>query len=336
MMLTHLEERTMERLNYDPSQADTAARARIRAYLNEWHRRILTTPGLDQLRDVPPTSFASVANQAMYPLPPHVSRINRIYEPTTNRIRLVERSLDWYRNLPTTISGVPECWIPFGRNNTQFMVGGNTSGGTLAFGPTASPLYVVSSSASDTNQKLYTECIRTGGYYQRDVTLLNGTTRVQINSNSDFMECNKAYLDLPGTGNVSVYDAASNGNELLRIAAGQYNVNYLVIVLWPAPSGAWTFYVDYEREVTDMQQPTDMPLTPPDFDDVLMMGARYSEYEFKKDYTMMKMMQVDMVKRVSDVMNWVTNNDDLIIVPGQQPRGTRFSNLGSWFPSGTW
>lgn len=335
MTLNDLENDCLDRLNYDPQPADGAARVRVRRYLNQWHRRILTTPGLDQLReDV--TSFTSIQGQARYALPPSVSRIKRIYEPTTNRIRLVERSLDWYRNLPTTISGVPECYIPFGRGTTQFMVGGNVSSTVMTVGPTASSLWAVSSSASDTNVVLYTECFRTGGYFQRDMTTLTGTSRVQISSVTDFLECDKAYLDRQAVGNVSIYDAQTNGNELLRIIVGDLQVSYLTVVLWPAPSAAWTFYVDYQRDIRDMQQPTDMPLTPPDFDDVLLMGARYDDYGYKKDFMSQRQLQAEIIKRTSDIMNWVTNNDDLIIVPGQQPRGTRFSNLGSWFPSGTW
>lgn len=339
MQLQELENDCLERLVYDTTQADSTPRYRIRRYLNQWHRRLLTTPGLEQLRNFPPTVFSSVQNQAVYALPPSVSKIKRIYEPTTNRIRLVERSLDWYRNLPTTISGVPECYIPFGRGTTQFMVGGNVTAGTLAFGPTASSLWAVSDSASDTAIKLYTECFRSGGYFRRDVTTLNGTSRVQISGAatiSDFVQCDKAYLDMPGVGNVSVYDAQTNGNQLIQIAPGDLQVSYLTIVLWPAPSAAWNFYVDYEREIRDMQQPTDMPLTPPDFDDILLLGARYDDHMFKKDFVSAKIEQVEIIARISSMMNWVTNNDDLIIVPGQQPRGTRFSNLGSWFPSGTW
>ncbi len=143
-------------------------------------------------------------------------------------------------------------------------------------------------------------------------------------------------MDLVCQGNVSVYDAATNGNELIRIMTGDESVSYLTVVLWPAPSGVWSFYVDYQRDIRDMALPTDMPLTPPDFDDILKMGARFSEYEFKKDFLAARSLQTEMMKRVSELMNWVTNNDDLILVPGQQPRGTRFSNLGSWFPSGSW
>ena len=74
--LADLELDCLERLNYDIDQNDSRPRRRIRRYLNEWHRKILTTPGLDQLReDV--TSFTSVAAQARYPLPPSVSRIKR-------------------------------------------------------------------------------------------------------------------------------------------------------------------------------------------------------------------------------------------------------------------
>src|SRR5262249_40506469 len=149
-------------------------------------------------------------------------------------------------------------------------------------------------------------------------------------------ELDKAYLDLPTIGNVSVYDASVGGNELIRIAAKRYQVDYLTNVLWPAPSAVWTFYVDYTRDMLNLMQPTDRPLLPEDFHDLVLMGARYSDYEFKKDLASMKVTREEMLSRASALFNWVNNNPDQILVPGQQPRGTRFSNLGSWFPSGTW
>jgi len=323
MTLKDLENDLLQRLGYDASKPQSDARTMLRGFINEWHRRILVAPGLTRLRDSIIT-FATVASQARYSLPQSIEKIYAIYEPTTNRIRLAERSLDWLRNMPSTTSGVPEAWIPFGYSPTTQQ-------------PASTGLWVASSSASDTMQKVYIEGTRSGGYFDAPgTTALNGTTRVQVGTLTDYVDVLKFELDLVPTGAVSLYDAAASGNELARIPARQIASRYVSILLWPTPSSALTMYVDHARALADLQQPTDVPLLPTDFHYLLSVGARFNEYENKGQAQMMALMKADLTAGMTALRDWVENNPDYIIVPGQQPRTTRFSNLGSYYPPGTW
>jgi hypothetical protein len=323
MILKEIEDTTLETMNYDSSKVVSDVRARIRRSINDWHRRALTIPGLTRLRDTTIT-FPTVASQAKYSLPQTISKILNIYEPTTNRIRLVERSVDWLRNMPSTTSGVPEAWIPFGYTPITQL-------------PALTGLWVVSSSASDTMQKAYVEGVRSGGYLDTpSTTALNGTTRVAVGTNTDYVDVLQFALDLPPTGSVSLYDAAASGNELARIPPRMLGSRYYSILLWPSPSSAWTLYVDHSRVITELIQATDTPLLPEDFHYLLGVGARMNEYEYKGQPQMMTAMRADWELGIRNLRDFVENNADYIVIPGQQPRGTRFSNIGSWYPPGTW
>ena len=321
-----LQDHSLERLNHDQTLTNSTPRTRIKYFLNEWHRRILSEPALQFLRDDVVT-FPTVANQARYALPQAISRVNRMYEPTTNRIRLIERSLDWLRMMPSTTQGVPEAWIPLGL--TQ-----------VAKQPAGTGLWVVSDSVSDTTQKAYIEGFRTGQSQGDQVvasaTTLNGTTRVQVGSLTDFIEVDKFFIDSVGVGNISLYDAAVSGNLLATIPIGIFHARYWTILMWPTPANVWTMYVDYTRTLTDLTQDGDVPLLPSEFHWLLEAGARLSEYEYKKDWAAYKISRAEFDDGLKAMREYVVNNPDKLIVPGQQPRSTRFSNLGSYFPSGTW
>jgi hypothetical protein len=330
MTLREIEDDTLVRLQQDPQKTTSDARTRIRAYINDWHRRILTQPGLERLRDDVIT-FPTVASTSRYALPLAVAKIQRIYEPTTNRIRLVERSLDWLRNMPSTTSGVPEAWIPIGYTAVAVQPSFVTSTGTA--------LWIKSSNASDTTEKVYIEGSQVGasqGDWFGFSTSLNGTTSVQCGTLSDAVQVNKFYLDAACQGAVSLMTLTAAGTTLATIPAGQLKAQYFSIILWPTPSSAWTMSVDYTRVVTQLIQPTDSPLLPEDFHYLLGCGARANEYELKKDFMAQQAIMRDVQTGMIRLMDFVLNNDDYIVVPGQQPRGTRFSNIGSWFPAGTW
>ncbi len=330
MTLRELEDDTLIRILQDPQKTTSDARTRVRSYLNDWHRRILTQPGLEHLRDDVIT-FPTVAAQPRYALPLAIAKILRIYEPTTNRIRLVERSLDWLRTMPSTTSGVPEVWIPLGYTPVATQPSTVTAAGTA--------LWIKSSDAGDTTGKVYVEGARTGasaGDWFGLTANLNGTTSVQISTISDALVVNKFFLDAACQGAVSLMTLTAAGTTLATIPAGQLRANYFTVILWPTPAAVYTMNVDYTKAISQMVQPTDMPLLPDDFHYLLGCGARANEYEFKKDFTAQASTLRDLQMGMQRLMDFACNNDDYIVVPGQQPRGTRFSNIGSWFPSGTW
>lgn len=330
MTLKELEDDTLVRIAQDPSLTVSDSRTRVRSYLNDWHRRILTAPGLERLRDDVIT-FPTVIAQPRYALPLAIAKILRIYEPTTNRIRLVERSLDWLRNMPSTTSGVPEAWIPFGYTPVA------TQPSTVVAAGTA--LWITSASGSDTSQKVYVEGSRTGASAGDAFSVnaaLNGSTSVQLGTVTDALVVNKFYLSAACLGAVSLMTLTTAGVTLATIPAGQLHVQYFTIIVWPTPSAVWTMNVDYTKVISQMSQPTDTPMLPDDFHYLLGCGARANEYEFKKDFNAQQSALRDLQMGQQRLMDFVCNNDDYIVIPGQQPRGTRFSNIGSWFPAGTW
>lgn len=330
MTLRELEDDTLVRTMQDPQKATSDARTRVRAFLNDWHRRLLTQPGLERLRDDVIT-FPTVAATSRYGLPLAVAKILRIYEPTTNRIRLVERSLDWLRTMPSTTSGVPEAWIPLGYTPVATQPSTVTAAGTA--------LWIKSSNANDTVQKVYIEGAQTGvsaGDWFGLNASLNGTTSVQIGTISDALVINKFFLDAACQGSVSLMTLTAAGTTLATIPSGQLRAMYFTIILWPTPAAVYTMNVDYTRAITQMIQPTDAPLLPEDFHYLLGCGARANEYELKKDFTGQQACLRDIVSGQMRLMDFVGNHDDYIVVPGEQPRATRFSNLGSYYPPGTW
>lgn len=326
MTFKDLQDDALERTNYDNSLTPSIPRTRISRFINEAHRRILTTPGMERLRDDILT-FPTVANQQVYALPQAIDRINRIYEPTTNKIRLVERSLDWLRNIPTTTAGVPEAWVPIGTRQ-------------VAAQPASTGVWIVSSSASDTTQSVIVEGFRSGSSGGDPVVAtsatLNGTTRVQVGTFTDWVEVDKFYLNGTAVGTVTLYDAASSGNVLAVIPIGQTAAKYFTIAIWPTPSSAWTLYVDYTRVLTDMVNDTDVPFLPDDFHWMLSLMARRNEYEYKNDLQRMMKADQDLLTARAALMDFVCNNPDYMVIPGFQDRRARFSNLGSYYPAGTW
>lgn len=326
MTFKTMQDHVLERCNHDATLLNSTPRARVKAYLNEWHRRILSKPGMELLRDDTIT-MPTVAAQARYALPIAVSRIKSIFEPTTNRIRLIERSIDWYRSMPSTTSGVPEAWIPMGY--TQ-----------VAKQPASNQLWVASDSASDTTIKAYVEGFRTGASQGdpviADSVTLGGTTRVQVGALTDWIEVDKFFISQPAVGNVSLYTANASGSLLATIPAGFTFARYWTILLWPNPAAVYTLYVDYTRVLTDLTQDGDIPLVPEEFHWLLETGARASEYEYKKDWLAYKTMMGELATGEVALRDYVQNNPDKMLIPGSQPRSTRFSNLGSYFPSGTW
>lgn len=325
MIFKTLQDHSLERLNHDNSLSSSTPRTRIKYFINEWHRRLLSEPGMEMFRDDVVT-FPTVANQARYALPLAVSRVGRIYEPTTNRIRLIERSLDWLRMMPSTTQGVPEAWIPIGY--TQ-----------VATQPASTGLWIVSDNAGDT-ANVFIEGFRTGASSGDPVisaaTMLNGTTRVQVGAVTDWIEVDKFFLSAAAAGNVTLYNAAAAGTALATIPIGQTYARYWTILMWPTPSAIWTMNVDYTRTVNDLTQDGDIPQFPDEFHWLLELGARVSEYEYKKDWMAYRTARAEMDQAMRSLRDYVQNNPDKMIVPGQQPRSTRFSNLGSYFPSGTW
>ena len=320
MNLQALERRVYRVTGYVDSPASDI-QTRVRMFLNEWHRRLLTVPGMEQLRDDTIT-FPSVANAARYAMPPVVARIKKISE-TTNDRTLEMRTLDWLRSVdPDPATGTPFAWIPLGLK-------------PVARQPATTGLWVVSSAAGDTTQTADIIGIRSGGYLNEpSVVTLNGVTRVAVGALADYIEVVEFNISAVGVGTVSLYDAATGGNELARIAIGQTAVQYVTIQLYPTPAAVVTYNVDYTRNILDMSRATDVPLLPEDFHDILSTAAIYEELLRKDDARWREQIRV-LENRKTELFQHLFNPPDYLPVPGQ-PLSDGGSNLGPWYPAGRW
>lgn len=310
-----------------PSSTDST---RIQQFINLWYRELLATPGMDQLRDTTLT-FATVNTQKKYGLPQALVKVRDIYD-LTNQRRILPRTLDYIRNVDpglTATSSFVENWVPLNGWGAE----------AVELTSTGVPLYVVSSSASDTTQKAYVETVRLGGVSGGTAvsagTAVNGTTRVQIGTLSDHIEVVKFYIDLVGVGAISLYDAAAAGNLLSTIQIGRTSARYYMIQLYPTPGAAVTLSVDCQRSIQDMVQPTEEPLLPEDFHHALVHLATYEEWMNRSD-DRAKAEYGRGVKIVGDLRHYVLTSPDEIPVQ-RGPRGVpqRVSRLGGYYPAGT-
>jgi hypothetical protein len=317
---------TLDRLNYDSTAVTSAPRTRIGRLINIWHRRILGDSKYAHLRDDSIT-FASVAAQARYGLPPSIMRINAIYE-TTNNNRLVMRDMSWYLADPQGLAqqAVPTVWVPKGLS-------------AVIQQPATTGLWAASSSASDTTQKVNADVIRTGGYIQTlTQATLTGTTRVAITSTvTDIIDVLKFNVSAACLGSVSLYDAAVAGNEIARIPVGRTTSRYFTIYLWGTPSSAITYTVECRRQIQDLVLDIDEPMLPEDFHWILSACARYEEILIKKDFPAARIIMLEEIKpALATMCGAVSNPDDLVVIPGEGDDARRGSNLGSWYPAGRW
>ena len=270
MTLTTMLADLYRRLSFGTSP-DSAVTTRLTSFLNTVQRQILTTPGLESVRDDTVT-FASVASTALYGLPQSVAHIQNISE-RTNNVNLDRKSLGWLRQVDPglTASGTPSAYIPRGVQQ-------------VAVQPSdASSVFVDSTSASDTNT-CYIEGYRTGGYFRSVSVSMTGVTAVDVSAaTSDWIEITKFYLSAAAVGTVTLHEDASGGTELARIPIGQLYARYQGVQLWPTPSAAVTYYVDYTRGLTDLVNGTDEPLLHEEWHWLLVAGARMLEYEKQDD-----------------------------------------------------
>ena len=298
-----------------------AVSTRVQQLLNEWHRRLLSLPGMEQLRDDTIT-FASVASTARYALPQVVGEVKTIFE-TTNDIKLEQRTMAWYRTAdPDPQSGTSYIWIPRG----LFPV---------ASQPGTTGVWVVSSSGSDTTQTANIIGIRTGGYLNEPaVATLNGTTRVAVGTLTDYIEIVEFNISAVGVGTISLYDAAAAGTELARIPIGATAAQYLHVVLYPTPSSVITYSVDYKRRILDMGRDTDVPLLPEDFHYLLSTAVLMEEMKLKDD-SRWRIYDGELREGIKNLYHAVQIPADYLPVPGQFDTPS-ISNLGPWYPKGRW
>lgn len=276
---------------------------------------------MDQLRDST-TTFASVSGTAKSALPQAISRVRAVFDETNNR-RLQERSLDWLRSVsPQTQSGTPWVYVPIGYEYVSTQPAD------------ASAIYIRSSSASDVGTA-YLEGVRSNGQPFTASVTMTGTTAVAIGSITDCILVEKVFLSTSAVGTVTVTEDSGAGTTLASIRVGAYRPYYFVIQLWPTPSAAVTYTVDYTREIQDMVQDTDEPMLPPDFHDLLSMGARIDEYE-KTDDKRIALARQEWANKFKSLQYWLHARPSVRLIPNAFEGRIAVNDLGGYYPADGW
>jgi hypothetical protein len=267
---------------------DAAVVRRIKAWLNRWNRKILTSPGMESLRRVLLTQ-ASVVDQQTYGLA--VQSIRFMTESTSQR-RLREQTLGWYREsypAPANFSGTPLFYVPMGfaRIHTR---------------PTAAAeLFVKSTAAGDTNTA-YVDVIRSDGYKRTLSKVMTGVTAVSFDTAiTDAIDVLDFYVSAAAVGTITLHMTSGAGTELARIPIGATYQRFFRYALVPTPSAVITYTIDGIAQLSDMTIATDEPFPYPDFHDILVDGAVHDEWKSKGRSADARDLRIEIEKRIRDL-----------------------------------
>ena len=309
-------------LGYQSAPA-AAEIARFKRYLNQAVRAVLSEPGMGRLLDSDaPLAIASVASQPRYVAPEAVAEIRGISERTNDRT-LRAMDMGMYRRLepdPATVTGVPTHYVPIGRV-------------AVAAQPSdASVLLVDSTAAGDTNTA-YLEYLIAGGYRRTVSVTMTGATAVSFGAALGAVTIEDFYISAAAVGTITLHEDVDGGTELARITIGQKRPRYYGYYLWPTPSAAVDYLVDYRREVVELVNDADEPPLPTDFHDVLTAYARMKHYEKSDDgrYTTAEKYYQQRLSRLKYATQ--TGPDELPVVGG---RWVGHSRLGPHFEADYW
>lgn len=314
-----------EDCNYGSSPAAPVV-TRIKKYVNDSVRMVLSEPGMTRLQDSDaPLVVTSVALQARYTLPESVAFIRGMSERTNDRT-LWMRDLTAYRYRnpdPATNSGIPTHYVPFGRT-------------AVAVQPSAAAeLFVKSTAAGDTTQVARLEGIITGGYQRQVSVTLTGTVAVSLSTAlTSWIEVTDLWIETAATGTVTLHQTSGAGTELARVTIGALRPRYLGFYLDPTPASVIDYLVDYRRQTLDMVTATDEPPLPIDFHPMCAAYARMREYEKVQDGRY-KVASDEWTRWMNRLTYAVRETPDHLPVAGRQ-RPYGISHLGAWFPNDSW
>lgn len=310
-------------LGYTTSPS-TDQTTRLKRWMNEGYRHVLAQPGMEQLRDATFT-LTTVANQAVYALPMAVNAVLNITQATNSqRLRMMTR--DTYRSINAGLNqtGSPaDAWVPWGW-------------GPVILQPSSTGLWAASTAAGDVTQTFAVNGVRSTGDLAAPVTasaVLNGTTRVQLGSLTDYIEITTLAMSAAATGTVVVWDAAVSGNIVLRLQPGQTSAQYQQVALFPTPSAAINYTVDAQMQVPDLVGNMEIPLLPPDFHDMIPLYARMREYHRVGDTGRSNEAKQEWVRRMADLRMNVHFPKDYQPKSGGIGDGLGWNNLGPWYPA---
>jgi hypothetical protein len=323
MTLAEILEGVYADLNFQtsPSAPDAKVITRLKRYVNEGIRTVIGEPGMTRLLDSDtPATFATVANQSRYTLPESVAFIRGIQEHTNNRT-LRSMPLDEYRRIdsnPANNTGLSTHYVPMGSV-------------AVAVQPTAACEIFVKSDVAET-PVAYIEGVITGGYTRTASATMTGVTAKSLSTTiTNFIEITDFYISANAVGNITLHSVSGAGTELARITIGAKRPRYTGFYLWPTPSAAVTYYVDYRRELAELVNDTDVPPGPTDFHYLLEAYARMREYEKSND-DRFPAAAARYTKALSRLKYATQTGPDELPVIGRG-RTTGRSRLGAWTPA---
>lgn len=292
---------------------------RLSAFADQTQREIIREPGCEQLLRIQLT-FASVADQAEYGLPMALARISQIRDIANERTLFPMSESEYRTRIPDTanFAGMPDYFVQLETAH----VGLRPSN--------ASELFLDSTSASDV-QTAYWEVLTSGGEMRRGSTTMTGTTAVSLDTGlTTIIQVLDLYLSSPAVGTVTLHEDASGGTELGRITIGQTKVWRKQIALVPTPTDAWTYTVEGERDITPLLNPTDEPIVPPRFHEMISIGIRRREYEQRGNVERRMIADAEWREWRGQLRQYLDNTGG-IFVPGGQVVGR--SQMGPYFPA---
>jgi len=196
----------------------------------------------------------------------------------------------------------------------------------------ASRLFVNSTSAADTTPlSVYLEGTIDAGYPWKETVVLTGTTAVGT-TRTDWIAVTKFYLSAVCAGVISLYEDSGVGTLLSVLPAGQTEASNQRVALYPTPTSAIQYAIEYERELTDLVNSTDVPILPVKFHQLLTLGARVKEYE-KTDNTRYVQTMREYQRGLVNLKWWVFTQ--AVGTPNLRGQGVfeSPSRLGAWYPS---
>lgn len=291
------------RLNFQTSPA-SAVTTRLTAFLNEAQQDIIGEIGGSRLLHGTIT-FASVASQAEYGLPPTVARPLSVRDTANNR-RLEQISESVYRAMlpnPASSSGTSDRYALLGI-------------GPMAIRPTAAAaIFIISDNAGDVQVAQF-DMITSAGQRVTGSATVNGITGVQFGTLGTIVEIVDVYLATVAVGTITIRMTSGVGTVLGSIYTGQLRPQYQRIALVTTPAAALTYAVDYEMDATDLVNATDEFPLPPRFRQAVTLGALRKEYAHAGDVLRYELTTREYDRDVKMLRHYLASGPDTLTIPG--------------------
>ena len=323
--LNDLESDLYRRLGFTATP-DPVVTTRLRAYLNQTHREILSQKGLHPLR-------AGIVEAASTPGDPYLA----VNQAAVRVVRVVDR-INRCLLRPVPLSELRE--VDPGRDTTSslphsFAVVNMLTASALVSTQAGMSLKSTDSLDGVLKTAYLQVVVPSGDPHGVEGVSLNGTTPVNAPSPWPIGSLvTKFYMNLPSAGAVTLHEGlGGTGAVLATIGPGRTATQKTLLQLYPTPQTAIKYHVDVEYRIHEMSISGDSPLLPEDFHWVLTSGALLKEWQ-----RMEKTAQYDREKSMyreglGDLKMFVARAAKADGKNGNG-NGLHDSSFGPWYPVG--